>query len=256
MSPRILVFDIETQRAVLETWDLWPKYIPIDNVLVPTRVLCFAAKFVGESKIKFHAAWDDDDTEAFDKMIRKAWDLLDQADIVVGWNSDRFDVQYFNAAFGRLGMGPPSPYRSLDLIKVVKKSFAKGELSMKLDWYSRQWLGDQKTHHEGLDLWREIRYGDDAQKRAAQRVMKKYNIHDVELTEQLFEKFKPWTGINYALYEDREGAAICTKCSSENIHRRGHFFTTAFKYQRYRCNDCGSWSRGKRMVYSTELRPV
>ncbi|WP_307787530.1 ribonuclease H-like domain-containing protein [Mycolicibacterium sp. S2-37] len=258
MSAKILTLDLETQRAVVETFDLWPKFIGIDRVVVDKRILCFAAKWDDDEDVMFHAAWDDDDTAAYDTMIREAWTLYDQADIVVGWNSTRFDNQHFQAAFGRLGLGPPSPYKSLDLMQVAKKNFKAGEMSLKLDWFSRMWLGDRKTSHGGADLWHDIRYGTRAEKRAAQKVMQEYNIHDVELTEQLFEKFKPWTGINYAIYDSDadDGEMRCTKCASTNLQKRGMFFTTAFAYQRYRCNDCGSWSRGKRMVYSTELRPA
>ncbi len=240
----------------METFDLWPKYIPIDRVIVPTRILCFAAKWHDKDKIHFHAAWDDDDTDAYDKMIKAAWELLNSADIVVGWNSTRFDVQYFQAAFGRLGLGPPSPFRSLDLMQVAKKNFKAGELSLKLDWFSRMWLGDRKVKHGGTDLWHDIRHGTRDERRSAQKVMKTYNCKDVVLTEQLFDRFKPWTGINYALYENSDdNVPRCTKCSSEKLEKRGFFYTTAFSYQRYHCNDCGSWSKGRRMIYSTELRP-
>lgn len=253
----IVTIDIETQRAVVETWDLWPKYIPIDRVRIPKRILCFAAKVYGKDKLHFHAAWDDNDADAYEKMIRAAWDLLDKADIVIGWNSTRFDVQHFQAAFGRLGLGPPSPFRSLDLMQVAKKNFSAGELSNKLDWFSKMWLGDRKTNHGGADLWHDIRYGSRDVRRAAQKLMREYNKQDVVLTERLFDKFKPWTGINYALYQNTDDStARCTKCASENIQRRGQFYTTAFSYQRFRCNDCGSWSRGSRRVYTTELRPA
>lgn len=259
MSPRILTLDIECQRAVVESFDLWPKFIGIDRVVVDKRVLCFAAKWHGEEKVHFHAAWDDNDDEAFEKMIRAAWDLMNEADIIVGWNSTRFDIQHLQSAFGRLELGPPSPSRSLDLMQVAKKNFRAGELSLKLDWFSRMWLGDRKLNHGGTDLWHDIRYGNRGERRAAQKIMKSYNIQDVRLTEQLFERFKPWTGVNYAIYENDDlSVPRCTKCGSENVHKRGFFYTTSFAYQRYRCQEegCGSWSRGKRSVYSTELRPV
>lgn len=256
-GPVIVTIDIETQRAITETWDLWPKYIPIDRVIVPKRILCFAAKIYGKDKVHFHSAWDDKDTDAYDKMVRAAWDLLDQADIVIGWNSTRFDVQHFQAAFGRLGLGPPSPFRSLDLMQVAKKNFSAGELSLKLDWFSKMWLGQRKLNHGGTDLWHDIRYGNRNERRAAQKIMREYNKQDVRLTEQLFDRFKPWTGINYAIYlNEDDSTPRCTKCSSEELERRGFFYTTAMCYQRYRCKDCGSWSRGKRRVYTTELRPV
>jgi hypothetical protein len=208
----------------------------------------------------FHAAWEDDDVDSYNAMVRAAWDLLTEADVVVSWNGDRFDVHHFNAAFGRLELGPPAPYRSLDLIKVVKKHFKHGEMSQKLDWFSWQWLGDRKTRHGEYDLWEYIRYGTPEQRAKAQRKMRIYNCQDVKLTDQLFDRLRPWTGVNFALYDpsldDTGRLERCTKCGSEKIHSRGKFHTTAYSYERFYCTECKGWSRGRKFVFTTELRPA
>jgi hypothetical protein len=258
MSPRILVCDIETMPAIIEKWDLYPSYTPIDMVLEPARILCFAAKWRDKSPIMFHAAWEDGDDQAYRAMIEAAWHLLDEADFLVGVNSDRFDLQHLNAAFGRLNMGAPSPYRSIDLQKVARRHFKRGEMSLKLDWYARSWLGDAKVKHDGIELWQRIRRGTDAEKAKSRRMMTKYNRHDVRLTEQLFERFLPWIGENFALYDSDadDETPRCTKCNSDSVQRRGYFPTRTCMYPRWRCNECGSWSRGRRMSYTNELRPV
>ena len=257
MSVRLLTLDIETQRGVVETFDLFPKYIPIDRVRVPARILCFAAKFRDEDEVQFFSAWDDNDPKAYRDMIQAGWDLLDEADVVVTWNGNRFDIQWFEGEFGRLEMGPPSPYKSLDLFAVAKKRFGRSLMSLKLDWSARQWLGDKKVPHGGTDLWHDIRYGSKKEKAAAQALMMSYNVHDVVLTEKLLERHLPWTGMNFSIFdEDNAERTVCPKCESPKIHKRGLFYTTAYAYQRYRCADCGSWSRGRRSVYTTELRPV
>lgn len=254
---KILVCDIETQRAVVETWGLFKQYVPIDRIQTPARILCFAAKWHDEEEVQFEAAWQDGDAAAYAHMIETAWSLLDEADFVVTWNGNRFDLQWFQGEFGRLEMGPPSPYRSLDLFTIAKRKFGRSLMSLKLDWSARQWLGDRKIPHEGPDLWHEIRYGNAKQKLAAQQQMMDYNIQDVVLTDQLLTRYLPWTGENFALYdEDNIDREVCPKCESTNLHKRGFFPTKTYMYQRYRCMDCGSWARGKRMVYSTELRPV
>lgn len=254
---KILTLDIETQRAVVETFDLWPKFIPIDRVRVPARILCFAGKWHDEDEVGFYSAWDDDDQDAYLKMIRAAWDLLDEAHVVVTWNGNRFDLQWFEGEFARLEMGPPSPYKSLDLFAVAKRKFGRSLMSLKLDWSARQWLGDKKVPHGGTDLWHDIRYGSKKEKAAAQKLMMDYCIHDTVLTDRLLDRQLPWTGMNFSLYdEDNAERTVCPRCESSKLHKRGFFYTTAYAYQRYRCADCGSWSRGRRSVYTTELRPV
>ncbi|MEC4833769.1 ribonuclease H-like domain-containing protein [Mycobacteroides chelonae] len=140
-GPRILTVDIETQRAIVETFSLWSNFTHIDRVIKPSRILCFAAQWRGDERVLFHMAWDDADADAYDRMINAAWKLLDEADVVVTYNGDRFDLQWFNAEFERLRLGPPSPYKSLDLVKVTKKQFKQGLLSMKLDWSARIFWG-------------------------------------------------------------------------------------------------------------------
>jgi hypothetical protein len=261
MTARILTLDIETQRAIVETFSIWKPFIGIDHIIQPTRVLCFAAKWRGEDKMIFKAAWTDpwvDDTAAgsYLNMMQALFDLLSEADYVVTWNGDRFDLQWIESECGRLKLGRPAPYKSVDLIKTNKRWFKGGQMSMKLDWTSRQWLHDHKTKHGATDLWHDIRYGTRAEKRAAQALMKEYNIHDTELTEQILELYLPWTNINLALHVPDDGLLRCTKCSSENVRRKGFKATLAGVYQQYVCRDCGSWSRGHRRLTTTELRPV
>ena len=258
LTARILIIDLETTRAVVESFNLFPNYIHIDRVKMPSRILCFAAQWRGETKPIFKAAWKDGDEVAYLDMMESAYNLLNEADFIVTWNGDRFDLQWLEAEFARLGLGRPAPYRSIDLFKIAKKHFGKGLMSLKLDWSARQFLGDRKQSHDGLDLWDEIRYGNRDERRAAQKIMKTYNIQDTKLTSDLLERFLPWIGENFALYDSDadDGAIRCNKCSSENVQRRGYFPTKTAMYPRWRCNDCGSWSRGRRMAYTTELRIV
>lgn len=265
MSAKILFLDIETQRAIVETFSLYRPFIHIDRVHVPTRVLCFAAQWRGEDKITFRSAWDEDDKYMVDsdqylKMMQAAHDLLSEADIVVTWNGDRFDNQWFESELGRLKLGRPDPYKSVDLIKINKRWFKGGQMSMKLDWSARQWLKDMKVPHGGTDLWHDIRYGTRDEKRAARKLMREYNEHDTYLTGLLFEEYLPWINVNLSMYEAGDDELMhCTKCNSINVHRRGvkYFVTLSGAYQLYRCTDCNATSRGhRRHRMTTELRPV
>lgn len=220
-------------------------------------MLCFAAKFRDEDEVQFFSAWNDKDTKAYFNMIEAGWHLLDESDVVVTWNGDRFDLQWFQAEFLRLKMGPPSPYRSLDLFKVYRSKFGRGLMSLKLDYSARYVLGDRKVQHGGADLWHDIRYGTPDEKSAAIKLMTDYNIHDTVLTEHLLEEALPWTGVNFALYDiDNADRVVCPFCESPKIQKRGMFPTRTYQYQRYFCTDCRGWSRGRRMYYTTELRPV
>lgn len=260
---KVLTFDIETQRAIVEVFGLFKNdYIPIDRVKRPSRVLCFSARWLGQGEEDglFYAAWDDDDPAAYAEMIEAAWKLLDEADIVITWNGDRFDRQWIEAESARLGLGRPAPYKSVDLMKLQKTHFKAGIMSQKLQWSARQWLRDSKTAHGGRDLWDDIRYGTKAEKVAAQAVMKEYCEHDTKLTQDMLGYYLPYLKINLALYRHDPDDEImrCTKCGTQgqmHIHDKP-YYTGAFAYNQYRCGNCGSLSRGKRNITGTELRSV
>lgn len=267
---KILFLDIETQRAIMEGWQTFKPFISIDNIIVDARVLCFAAKWRGRERVIFNSCWRDPETVCgpdpdgqaqYLKMMQAAFKLLDEADVLVTYNGDRFDWQWLEREFTRLRLGKPLPYKSVDLMKINRKWFRGGQLSMKLDWSLRKMLGTQKVEHGGRDLWHDIRYGSAAQRREACKTMREYNIGDTTKTELLFENWLPYLPINMALYENPEvadGLLHCTKCNGTNLDRQAGKFhrTAAYSYQLYRCRDCGAASRGHRSKITTELRPV
>jgi hypothetical protein len=86
--------------------------------------------------------------------------------------------------------------------------------------------------------------------------MKKYQKQDVDLLIDLYDYLLPWipNHPNVALYNDVPNG--CKQCSRTNLQRRGFALTGSRKYQRYVCNDCGTWQRGTKSVSSdtTEMR--
>jgi DNA polymerase III epsilon subunit-like protein len=55
-------------------------------------------------------------------MVRQAWEMLDEADAVVGYNSKSFDMKHLNREFVLAGYPPPPPYTDIDLMNVVKQT--------------------------------------------------------------------------------------------------------------------------------------
>jgi hypothetical protein len=114
--------------------------------------------------------------------------------------------------------------------------------SYKLDFVA-DWLGiGRKLRTGGFDLWSDVLAGCPK----ARNKMRRYNIRDVRLTEQVFERLtaKGWVlGLPNASIEDPD---CCTNptCRSENIIRRGFAFTKTRKYARFQCKDCGTWMQG------------
>jgi uncharacterized protein YprB with RNaseH-like and TPR domain len=120
-------------------------------------------------------------------MIKAAWDLLDEADAVVGYNSKRFDIKHLNTEFKVVaGLDPYSPFQHIDLLQVTRREFAFG--SNKLESVADRLGLGKKREHEGFALWTRCEAGD----AKAWNRMKAYNVQDVKLTEKLFEDYRAW----------------------------------------------------------------
>jgi DNA polymerase elongation subunit (family B) len=230
---KILMIDIETTPMTAYTWGLWKQDISLKQIIDHTEVMCFGARWYGSKKIVFKSIHHD----GKQAMLEEIHSLLDEADAVVGWNSASFDVKHLNREFLEAGMTPPSPFKNIDLMRVVKHNFRFP--SNKLDYVAQKLGVGAKVQHSGFELWIKCMANDNK----AWAEMKKYQIQDVHLLIDLYEKLLPWihNHPSFNLYNDIEIA--CTNCGSENLERRGFHTTIGGKYQRYQCRDCGKWLR-------------
>jgi len=230
---KLLTVDIETRPIEGYVWSLWNQNLGVNQIKDPGALLCFAAKWHGSSKVQFFSEWE----HGPKRMARELYRLFDDADAIAGWNSDKFDIRWINAQFLKHGLGKPSPYTKLDLLKSVRRQIQLP--SFKLEYVAR-WLGlGGKLQTGGFDLWREVMEGDDK----ARSKMRRYNIHDVRLTEQVFDRLneKGWVlGLPNASIG---GGLCCTNpmCGSENLEARGFQTTKTRRYKRWKCKECATW---------------
>lgn len=243
---KILLFDIETTPISAYTWGLWKQDIGINQIQASTEVMCFGAKWYGSKKTIFKSVHHDGKQAMLDEIHA----LMDEADALVGWNSASFDVKHLNREFIENGMLPPSPHKDIDLMKVVKSQFKFP--SNKLDYVAQKLGVGAKVKHSGFDLWLKCMAGDNK----AWAEMKKYQVQDVELLVELYEKLLPWINSHpdRPLHEDMEDG--CVNCASTNLERRGYAVSSTGKYQRYQCQDCGKWQRGSKSELTSKMRSL
>src|SRR5947199_7155614 len=142
---QILALDIETAPNIAMVWDLWSRNgVPPSAVTEATTMLCWAAKWIGKPAMYFRSTYH----HGRDRMVLDMHKMLDKADAVVHYNGQKFDVPYCNMEFVRLGLGPPSPFQQIDLLKVVRKSF--NFPSNKLALVSKELGLSGKMEHEGF----------------------------------------------------------------------------------------------------------
>ena len=242
---KILHLDIESKPNLVWTWGLFKQNIGLNQIAKPGGLLCFASTWDDGSKPTFLSEWDD----GLDSMVEKIWSLLEEADAVCGFNSNRFDITMINREFLLRGMPPPSSYRKIDLLKVARKNFKFN--SNKLDNLVQELGLGQKASHAGFSMWTDVMSGC----KKAQKQMKIYNMRDTDLLPKLYNRLLAWndTHPNHALFSDKEGV-VCTNCGGTDIKKNGVEHLATQSYQRYRCNTCATPLRGRSTILSPEKR--
>jgi len=179
---KTLFLDIETTPMQVYAWGLWDQNISIDQIIKSTEMLCFGARWLGEKKVIFKSVHHDGKEE----MLKELHKLMDEADVLVGWNSAAFDHKHINREFLEAGMAPPSPVKDLDLMSITKANFLFP--SNKLDYVAQKLEVGAKVKHSGFKLWLDCMAGD----KKAWKMMKEYQIQDVNLLLDLYDILLPW----------------------------------------------------------------
>jgi len=179
---KILMLDIETTPMQVYTWGLWDQNIGINQIIKHTEMMCFGAKWLGQKKVTFKSVHHD----GKQNMLETLHEMMDQADVLIGWNSAAFDHKHIRREFLEAGLEPPKPTKDLDLMTVVKANFLFP--SNKLDYVAQKLGVGAKVKHSGFELWIDCMDGKDS----AWREMKKYQIQDVELLDKLYNVLLPW----------------------------------------------------------------
>lgn len=247
-EPKILYLDIEVSPTVFAGWSLFKPVFNIQNIIEHPRILGVAYMKEGWKRAKWVSEFSHPDGRT--GMLQTIYDLVSEADVLVGYNSQRFDWTWLKSEFAVEGFAPPPEVRHVDLFKIVKQNFRF--VSNKLDYVSMRLMNERKEDAGGMETWLGCMRGD----RDAWALMGRYARRDVDLLPALYKKLLPWANTgqpNMATLAGVEGLA-CTACTSTNFTRRGYYTTNAGRYQRYQCSDCGRWFRGVNRVSTTEGR--
>lgn len=253
-GPKILLFDIETAPIVAHIWSIWSDSgVGLNQIVNDWHLLSWSAKWLDDppSKIMYQDQRNAKDVSDDKKLLKRIWELLDEADIVITQNGIEFDQKKLNARFILNGMQKPSTFKHIDTRKIASKHFAF--TSNKLEYMtSKLCTKYKKLKHKqfpGHEMWTECLKGN----KAAWKAMEKYNKYDVLALEELYKKLIPWDStINFNLYHDSE-EVVCT-CGSTSFRHKGYHYTNTGKFKRYKCNECGKETRSRENLFSKEKR--
>lgn len=250
--PKVLVFDIETSPLQAYVWqqNVWNANIPETNVISQWFMLSWAAKWLYEDTILSDRLTGDEAVKEDDSRLTKGiWTLLNEADIVIAHNGDRFDVPNMNTRFIVNSLPPTAPYQSIDTVRIARKQF--GFTHNNLNALAKVFGFDVKLE-TNFELWKRCVAGEEK----ALKEMEVYNQHDVELLEKVYLKLRPWikSHPNLALYSLSDGT-VCPNCGSEDITwlEDKYYYTQTNRYPIFTCK-CGAYGRSRFGNIDKEVR--
>ena len=230
---KLLLLDLETAPNLVHVWGLWNQNISISQIMDSSYVMCWAAKWLGSDEVMFDSV-----RKGRKKMLKRLYKLMEEADVLIHYNGNKFDVPTANKEFLLQGWSPPASAQQIDLLRTARAKFRFP--SNKLDYVAKALKVGGKVKHAGHELWVRCLNGEDQ----AWIEMENYNKQDVILLEKVYYKLLPWikNHPNVGLYSD---TISCPHCGSESLNKRGFYYTGTMKYQRHQCKSCGTWSRSK-----------
>lgn len=238
-----LLVDIERLpgRFSADFWDLNAfknRRIHADLVTEWPSTLCFASLWYGPKpdglpRREFHATWNG----GADAMHEAAFRLYDAADIVITYNGVNFDNKHFASGWIERGMGRPSTWKDVDLLRVARS--ALGWESKTLDSVCKRLGLEPKNDKYDPAVARAAAAGD----KPSQRRIRRYNVNDVDIMVPVYEHLLPLVKSHpHVAPSIGLERPACPRCGSVDVARTGTYSPGVFNYPEYRCNTClGPW---------------
>jgi hypothetical protein len=128
----------------------------------------------------------DSETDEFKSFLKPElsdlWPILEHADLIIGYNSDHFDIPILNKYYA----GDLTKIRSVDLLKEVKNALGR---RLRLDSIAEATLGKKKSGNglEAMQWWKEGKVDK----------VRQYCIDDVRITRDIYNYAKKNGSIKY-----------------------------------------------------------
>lgn len=246
-GPKILFYDIETAPLKAHLWSMWQHGVGLNQIESDWYMLSFCCKWAHSDEVFYYDQRDAKDIEDDYELVLKLWHFLNEADVVVGQNSKRFDTKKANARFILNGLPKPSTFRQVDTLEIVKQQF--GFVSNKLEYLTENLCTDnKKSKHQkfpGHSLWAECMKNNPE----AWEEMESYNRQDVTSLEELYHVLSSWDNKlpNFDVYVDEI-------LDNKEWVKDGFHYTNLGKFQRYRNVKTGQQRRSRVNLLTKEKR--
>lgn len=269
---KLLAYDIETLPMRGYFWSPWQKYVQHEMLEQDFSVLSIGYSWLDPYD------WSYTDAEIIsvadnkkrflknpydDEAVLAQWaELVDEADIIIAHNGDKFDWKRLNTRLIYHDLGSVAPKTKIDTLKIAKHNFSF--TYNRLD-YLGQFLGVGEKLNTNIDLWMDIVKDNPTKKQMWDAIsyMNEYCINDTELLARVYYRLREYDPRHpqFNLVAGVDDA--CPTCLHKDLIGYDederptwiHWAQTR-GYPRFRCNNCGSWCRGVHSIRKTDKRNI
>lgn len=230
-KPRILLFDIETCGV---------------QGLSADRGFCvvFGYKWLGEKSVHAITVKDFPGKNIHDdrNLLRQAAKILNEAEGLVAHYGEKFDKPYLQARLLQAGIEPLSENKLTDTCLIAR---AKLRLSSSRLGNLAAFLGCANQKQDKRGGWPAWWLGALRGDAKSIRLMVEYCKQDVRTLEDVYLKLRHIIPTRYLPVNRSIGEVVwtCPACGGHKMQHRGWFYSEKKRWQRFRCNECGRWSR-------------
>lgn len=251
-GPKVYFIDIETAPGEYYAFDPRVEYLRKDQQIKDFTILSWAAKKMGSDEVTFRSTQGNKHPRDDSALMLEMWKILDDADIVIGQNSDRFDIPkiYARMMFHRTkDRHPPSSFKRIDTKKIAKRyfGFTYNSLEHLCDYLDVKYKKLKHDKFPGMSLQIECLNGN----AEAWAEMERYNIRDILALEECWKEMRAWdSAVNANLYHGSKKSVCRVPGCGGVLQGNGYYYTSAGKFNRYRCANCGAEARGRENILS------
>lgn len=245
-KPRIVSFDLEVSPALGYFYP--PTYeTGILKVEDRQKLMSFAWQIVGEKKI--HAAnLSDTGTYKVDPrndklLVMQLHEVMSSADILLGQNSDQFDVKMANYFFILNGLKPIPPTKYIDTKKIAKRYFRF--MNNTLDNLGEELGFGGKTKITYKDLWVDAFIKGD---KKAWRLMDIYCKNDVDKTTKIYLKMRGFMHSHPSISRITGEYDSCPRCGSYSFKLKAYRTTNTCRYHQFQCDECHGYFSDRKAI--------
>ena len=183
---KVLYFDLETALMKVTTFSTGRQWVNWKSVEQDTFVLCWGAAWMHKPKLKVvskcvtpeQAQMADD----YDCLL-PLWDMMDEADYIVGHNMRAFDWKMVNARFITHGWNAPRESKIVDTLLLSRRRYRMASHAMDA-WVKK--LGGEMKEDMRREDWEACLKGDEK----ALKKMEHYCRGDIKRGVQIARAFQ------------------------------------------------------------------